>query len=28
MATLTGRSIKGEVTIVVSGCIPEEKPLH
>jgi 16S rRNA (cytidine1402-2'-O)-methyltransferase len=25
---LTGRSIKGEVTIVVSGCAPEEEPLH
>jgi 16S rRNA (cytidine1402-2'-O)-methyltransferase len=28
MATLTGRVIKGEVTIVVSGCMPEEAPLH
>jgi 16S rRNA (cytidine1402-2'-O)-methyltransferase len=28
MAALTGRIIKGEVTIVVSGCAPEEEPLH
>ncbi len=27
-AALTGRSIKGEVTMVVSGCMPEEEPLH
>jgi 16S rRNA (cytidine1402-2'-O)-methyltransferase len=28
ITALTGRSIKGEVTIVVSGCAPEEEPLH
>lgn len=28
IAALTGRSIKGEVTMVVSGCEPEEEPLH
>lgn len=28
ITALTGRSIKGEVTMVVSGCSPEEEPLH
>ncbi len=28
ITALTGRNIKGEVTIVVSGCAPEEEPLH